>query len=97
MVWHLDAMEPGPGSVELARTPVAAQAFVHGPHLGVQFHPEATLPSIEVWAEHYRSSLDRLGVDPCALLDETRRRAEASRRRAHTMIDRVLARAGLAV
>ncbi len=97
LVWHLDLMEPGARSVEIARTAMGAQAFSHGPHLGVQFHPEATLASVRVWAEHYRSSLDQLGIDPGALLEETRDCARAARLRAHALVDRVLARAGVAV
>jgi len=97
MVWHLDVMEPSQDSVEIARTPVGAQAFTHGPHLGVQFHPEATHTSVRVWADHYRSSLDQLGIAPAALLAETVDRAGAARQRAHALVDRVLARAGLPV
>ncbi len=97
LVWHLDVMEPGADSVEIARTALGAQAFSHGPHLGVQFHPEATLASVRVWAEHYRSSLDQLGIDPAALLEETQDCAPAARLRANTLVDRVLARAGVAV
>jgi GMP synthase (glutamine-hydrolysing) len=96
LVWHLDVMEPGPGSVVVARTDVAVQAFRHGPHLGVQFHPEATIASVRVWAEHYRGSLDRLGVDPAGLLAETVERAASARSRVAALVDRVLARAGVA-
>jgi GMP synthase (glutamine-hydrolysing) len=92
MVWHLDVMTPGAGSVEIARTPVGVQAFTHGPHLGVQFHPEATIESVRVWAEHYESSLDQLGVDPAALLAETADRAGTARGQADALVDRVLAR-----
>jgi GMP synthase (glutamine-hydrolysing) len=96
LVWHLDVMEPGPDSVVVARTGVGVQAFRHGPHLGVQFHPEATLASARVWASHYRSSLDRLGIDPAALLAETVERADTARSRAYALVDRVLAHAGVA-
>lgn len=95
MVWHLDAMEPGPGSRAIARTADAVQAFVHGPHLGVQFHPEATVPSVQVWADHYRDSLDRIGLDPAAVVAESRERASSARRRAAVLIDHVLVRAGI--
>lgn len=95
VVWHLDVMEPGPGTVEIARTAVGPQAFTCGPHLGVQFHPEATQDSVRVWSQHYRSSLDRLGVAPADLLAETVRRADAARERTHTLVDRMLAHAGL--
>jgi GMP synthase (glutamine-hydrolysing) len=97
LVWHLDVMQPGPDSVVVARTNAGVQAFRHGPHLGVQFHPEATLASVRVWAEHYGSSLDRLGIAPSALLAETVKRADTARRRAHALVDRVLACAGVSV
>lgn len=97
LVWHLDVMEPGPESIAIARTPVGTQAFTHGRHLGVQFHPEATAASVDVWAEHYRESLAGLGIDPAALLAETRSRAGEARRLCDILVDGALARAGVAV
>ena len=38
--WHSYAVEPPPGAVVLARSPVCAQAFRLGSAWGVQFHPE---------------------------------------------------------
>lgn len=97
LVWHLDVMEPGAGSAEAARTAVGSQAFTHGRHVGVQFHPEATLDSVRVWAERYRSSLDQLGIAPPALLAQTADGRAAARQRAHTLVDRVLAHTGVTV
>jgi GMP synthase-like glutamine amidotransferase len=48
--WHFERFETPPGATELARTPHASQAFRLGPHLGVQFHPEATVEIVEGWA-----------------------------------------------
>src|SRR4051812_49863561 len=48
--WHFERFETPPGATELARTPDASQAFRVGPHLGVQFHPEATVEIVEGWA-----------------------------------------------
>jgi GMP synthase-like glutamine amidotransferase len=48
--WHFERFETPPGATELARTVDAAQAFRLGPHLGVQFHPEATVEIVEGWA-----------------------------------------------
>jgi hypothetical protein len=61
----------------------------------VQFHPEATDANVRVWAEHYRGSLDRLGVAPAVLLAETAERAGSARQRTHALVDRMLAHAGL--
>lgn len=96
LAWHHDGMEPGPRTVEVARSRRASQAFVHGPHLGVQFHPEATAESVQAWAARYGDALDRLGVDPDAVVAETRERAAApARDRTDELVDRVLARAGV--
>jgi GMP synthase-like glutamine amidotransferase len=48
--WHYDRFCTPPGAVELARTSDAPQAFRRGPHLGVQFHPEATVEIVTDWA-----------------------------------------------
>src|SRR4051812_25979762 len=49
--WHFERFCTPPGATELARTADAPQAFRLGPHLGVQFHPEATLEIVADWAE----------------------------------------------
>ena len=48
--WHYERFCTPPGATELARTADAPQAFRIGPHLGVQFHPEATVEIVEGWA-----------------------------------------------
>ena len=88
LIWHLDVMTCPPGGVALARTDVALQAFRHGRHLGVQFHPEATPSSARAWAIKYGDSLTRLGLDPDRLLEETDQRAPAARERACQLFDR---------
>jgi len=50
--WHFERFTLPPGATELARTADATQAFRLGPHLGVQFHPEATVEIVEGWAAH---------------------------------------------
>ncbi|MGH3097103.1 MAG: type 1 glutamine amidotransferase [Streptosporangiales bacterium] len=95
LVWHLDVMSAPPGSAQIARTPVATQAFTYGRHLGVQFHPEATPDSAEIWARHYRDSLAEVGLGYEALTAETRARTTEAARRAHALTDRVLERAGI--
>lgn len=92
LVWHLDEMSCPPGGELTARTDLGVQAFTHGPHLGVQFHPEATQSSVEVWSQHYHSSLVGLGIEPYDLIEETRRRRPAARDGAYRLFDRVYAR-----
>ena len=48
--WHYERFCTPPGATELARTTDAPQAYRYGPHLGVQFHPEATVEIVEGWA-----------------------------------------------
>ena len=92
LVWHLDVMSCPPAGQAVAHSDAGVQAFMYGPHLGVQFHPEATLPSVQVWSEHYHSSLVGLGIRPDALIEETRRRRPAARAGAYRLFDRVHAR-----
>jgi GMP synthase-like glutamine amidotransferase len=49
--WHYDRFCTPPGAVEVARSADAPQAFRTGPHLGVQFHPEATVEIVTDWAQ----------------------------------------------
>jgi len=90
LVWHLDAIECPPGADVLASTPVCVQAFRQGPHLGVQFHPEATPESARAWAAKYEDALTRVGVERSALLEETERRRSWSREQAAALFDRVV-------
>lgn len=47
--WHSDVFSLPYGATLLARNEHSAQAFAHGPHLGVQFHPEVTPEIIGRW------------------------------------------------
>jgi GMP synthase-like glutamine amidotransferase len=47
--WHRDAFELPDGAAELAASGVCLQAFALGPHVGLQFHPEATEPIARSW------------------------------------------------
>lgn len=90
LVWHLDVITPPPDAVELARTEVCTQAFRRGRHLGVQFHPEATVHSALSWAEHYRDLLPEIGSSRDEMAAATHRFAADATTRAHHLTDRVL-------
>ena len=47
--WHRDGFDLPPGTRELATGGVSVQAYAIGPHLGLQFHPEATEPITQGW------------------------------------------------
>ena len=64
----------------MAETDAGPQAFVNGRSLGLQFHPEVTTDIMSDWVRVYRHELDADGVDPDALLEETKQRSGESRR-----------------
>ena len=48
--WHYDRFTLPPGATAVAHSPAGLQAFVSGPHLGLQFHPESTIEIVREWA-----------------------------------------------
>jgi GMP synthase-like glutamine amidotransferase len=88
--WHFDSFTVPPGATLIAESSVGPQAFVAGRSLGLQFHPEVTTEIMDDWVRVYRHELDADGVDPDALLEETKNRANESRRMARQLLDRYL-------
>ena len=88
--WHFDAFTLPPGATLIAESDVGPQAFVAGRSLGLQFHPEVTTAIMDDWVRVYRHELDADGVDPDALLEETKRRAPQSRQRSWQLLERFL-------
>jgi GMP synthase-like glutamine amidotransferase len=89
--WHRDAFTVPPGGQLLARSAVGAQAFRHGPHLGVQFHPEVTAAVVTDWARSYPESVARAGTTVEAVLAGTEAWSADARRRAWALFDAFLA------
>ena len=86
--WHFDAFTLPAGADELARSDAGLQAFAHGRHLGVQFHPESTIAIARRWAQADRERLLALGIDDGeALLERGRRYAEAAVTAAFALFD----------
>ncbi|HEU4975437.1 MAG TPA: gamma-glutamyl-gamma-aminobutyrate hydrolase family protein [Baekduia sp.] len=85
--WHRDAFSVPPGAQLLAHSPVCPQAFRHGLHLGVQFHPEVTAEVVAGWVAGYPESVARAGTTPGDLLDGSARHAADARRRAWALFD----------
>src|SRR5439155_3916827 len=97
MTWHRDAFAVPPGGTEIARSEVCAQAFTHGPHVGLQFHPEVTLDIIKFWLSQSESEA---GASPPKVVLEairhaTHRHAPASATNARRLVDTFLRRAGV--
>jgi GMP synthase (glutamine-hydrolysing) len=78
--WHFDTFTAPPGADVIAHTDVGPQAYVIGRSLGVQFHPEVTADIVQGWMHGSERQLKAVGVNPKALLEETRRRATDARR-----------------
>jgi len=86
--WHFDRFAIPPGGHEIARSAGGSQAFRLGPHLGVQFHPEATVEIVERWARLHGRLLPGLGIaDAAALLDASPQRREAAAAAAFRLFD----------
>jgi len=47
--WHRDAFELPAGAAQIAANAVCVQGFSYGPHVALQFHPEATEPIAASW------------------------------------------------
>jgi GMP synthase (glutamine-hydrolysing) len=92
LTWHADTFDWPPGATRLAWSDVAPQAFAAGPHLGLQFHPEATADLIQGWLGVDRRALALKEVDHDALLAETRLRDEQADRAAALLFGRYLDR-----
>jgi GMP synthase (glutamine-hydrolysing) len=79
--WHSYASSPPDGAVDLARSDAGLAAFRVGDRAwGIQFHAEVTAADLEHWIRDYRTDPDavRVGIDPDALLAETRSKIAAS-------------------
>lgn len=86
--WHFHRFTTPPGAQLLATSRSGPQAFAHGPHLGVQFHPESTIEIVRRWAVTDRERLAALGfADAEALLDSGRHHAEGAARAAFGLFD----------
>jgi GMP synthase-like glutamine amidotransferase len=88
LTWHWHRFHPPAGAEVLATSDTGTQAFRHGKHLGVQFHPESTIDIVARWAESDAERLAAVGVaDGRGLLEEGRAHAEAAARNARTLFD----------
>src|SRR5207244_5629369 len=83
-------VHPAPGREVARRNRRRPASLRHRAEPGLQFHPEVTPEIMDAWVQSYRHELDADGVDPDALLEETRRRAPVSRRLALRLLNRYL-------
>lgn len=95
-MWHSDRFDLPDGALELARTEAnGPQAYAFGPHLCVQFHPEADAGIVSAWVGHDAEDFDAARLSPEEVLAETATRESDARRRAAALVDAFLERAGV--
>jgi GMP synthase-like glutamine amidotransferase len=89
--WHFDRFTVPADVPVIARTALASQAFVTGRTLGLQFHPEATDAVLEAWLRSDDTAqLAKSGVDPQALIEQSRTLADGAAARAHGLVRRFM-------
>lgn len=91
--WHYDRFTVPDGATVIARSKHCTQAFVHGPHLGTQFHPESTVEVVAGWARKDAERLTSLGIeDGESRLAVPEQREREARDAAYRLFDAFLAR-----
>ena len=87
--WHFDRFSVPAHVPVVARTALANQAFVSGRTLGVQFHPEVTDAVLQAWlGSGGDAQITELGIDPQALIEQSRTLADGAAARAHGLVRR---------
>ena len=92
--WHSDRFTLPAGATELARSPLASQAFRCRRSLGVQFHPEVDGDIVRDWLDGRRRSDDEFvaaGADPVAICADASAMVEMSLPAADRLVDGFLA------
>lgn len=85
--WHVDAITPPPHATVLATSDVCVQAYVVGPHLAVQFHPEVTTQQASDWSTGDPGGLAASGCTQQELVALTTDLEPDARRRAADLWD----------
>jgi GMP synthase-like glutamine amidotransferase len=94
--FHFDRWALPPGATELARNPVASQAFTIDKTLAVQFHPELTANALEGWLRVNGADAVRAdGQDPEIMFWQTQHEEVAARLRTFELVDNFVKWAGL--
>ncbi len=86
--FHYDRWQLPPGAIEIARNPVASQAFVYGNCLAVQFHPELNAAGLKGWLDWGGDAkVLEDGQDPEIMLAQTAAEEDAARERTYKLVD----------
>jgi GMP synthase-like glutamine amidotransferase len=89
--FHYDRWQVPPGATEIARNPVASQAFIYDRSLAVQFHPELDVEVLEGWLIwDGNDELAEDGQDPKVVMEQTKALKEELTKRAYELVDNFL-------
>jgi GMP synthase-like glutamine amidotransferase len=89
--FHYDRFTVPSGATEIARNPNTSQAFVINKSLGVQFHPELDSVALDGWLEEGGwAEVEKAGLDPQVMLDQTRAEDGVAEKRTYDLIDAFL-------
>ena len=91
--FHYDQWTMPEGAVEIARNPVAPQAFTYGRSLALQFHPELNAEILTGWLDQGGiNEVIASGQDPAIMLAQTRAEEGAAAQRTAALVDSFLDR-----
>ena len=90
--YHWDRWQLPPGAIEIARSPLASQAFTFGRTLALQFHPEIDADVLDTWLrmEGGCVEIESEGVNVEILRAETKNEEPRSNQRAYDLVDQFL-------
>ncbi|MCD2145065.1 type 1 glutamine amidotransferase [Gordonia paraffinivorans] len=100
MEYHHDTVSVSGVAEVVARNDAGVQAYVSGPHLGVQFHPEITPDVFRAWREGFtspRSGIDDGKVDTKGIVADIENSSADAEARCDRLVERFLAHAGVRV
>jgi len=92
--YHWDRWQLPPSATEIARSPLASQAFTFGRTLGLQFHPEIDGAVLDTWLamDGGYVEIEVEGVNVEILRAETKNEEPRSNQRAYDLVDQFLDR-----
>ena len=86
--FHYDRWVVPPGAIEIARNPIASQAFIINRTLALQFHPEIDAAALTGWLEWGGDkNVIEDGQDPDIMMAQTAAENDAAVARTYALID----------
>lgn len=86
--FHYDRWQLPPGATEIARNPIASQAFIINRSLGLQFHPEINAAALKDWlAWGGDKNVIEDGQDPDIMMGQTLAEEAEAEKRTFALVD----------